>query len=107
VETGQLFYQCVYLRCEDDAALSSAWDVAREVFGAPGSAGPTFMPHASVVYGLPGETVKEELCTAVRAWLEPLQAQGEAQWAPSALSLWHTEAGDTAAWREVAADVPF
>lgn len=105
VQAGALFYQCVYVLCEDDESLSAAHRLAREVFGSAGSAGPAFMPHASVIYGDLGDDEKRRRAASVADALAPLLASGEASFTPAALSLWRTRAGDTAAWTEVA-EVP-
>jgi hypothetical protein len=68
-EAGRLFYQCVYLRCADDEALSAAHALARDAFGAAGSAGPNFMPHASVIYGDLEEAEKHARTQQARALL--------------------------------------
>jgi hypothetical protein len=57
-EAGKLFYQCVYIRMQDDDALTAAHQLARDAYGSAGSAGALFMPHASVIYGDLGDAEK-------------------------------------------------
>ena len=102
VQAGRLFYQCVYVLCEDDQSLSAAHQLARDAFNSGGSAGPTFMPHASVIYGDLDEAEKTARAASVAAELAPLLASGEAAFMPTALSLWRTRAGHTTEWTEVA-----
>ena len=105
VQAGRLYYQCVYVLCEDDQALTAAHQLARDVFSSAGSAGPTFMPHASVVYGDLDEAEKAARAASVADELAPLLASGEASFTPTALALWRTRAGHTTEWTEVA-EVP-
>jgi hypothetical protein len=126
VEAGKLYYQCVYVRMEDDDALSAAHTLARDAFASAGSAGPSFMPHASVIYGDLLEDDKaarvqqaRAACGACQARrhahsdashcvfqvadeLAPLISSGEAAFEVSALALWRTQAGRTTEWTEVA-----
>ena len=105
VQAGRLYYQCIYVLCHDDEALSAAHQLARDVYGSAGSAGPTFMPHASVVYGDLDDAEKASRAASVAAELAPLLASGEAAFTPTALALWRTRAGHTTEWTEVA-EVP-
>lgn len=105
VQAGRLYYQCVYVLCEDDQALSAAHQLARDVFSSTGSAGPSFMPHASVIYGDLNEAEKAARSASVADELAPLLASGEASFTPTALALWRTRAGHTTEWTEVA-EVP-
>ena len=105
VQAGRLYYQCVYVLCEDDQSLSAAHQLARDVYNSGGSAGPSFMPHASVIYGDLDEAEKAARAASVADELAPLMASGEASFTPTALALWRTRAGHTAEWTEVA-EVP-
>ena len=105
VQAGRLYYQCVYVLCEDDASLSAAHQLARDAFGSAGSAGPSFMPHASVIYGDLDEDEKAKRAASAADELAPLMGAGEAAFTPTALALWRTRAGHTTEWTEVA-EVP-
>jgi hypothetical protein len=91
--------------CDDDESLSAAHRLARDVYGSAGSAGPSFMPHASVVYGDLDDEEKAKRAASVAAELAPLLSSGEAAFTPTALALWRTRAGHTTEWSEVA-EVP-
>ena len=105
MRAGKLFYQCVYVLCEDDESLSAAHQLARDAYGSAGSAGATFMPHASVIYGDLDEAERAARAARVADELAPLLGGGEAAFTPTALALWRTRAGHTTEWSEVA-EVP-
>jgi hypothetical protein len=54
---------------EDDAALTAAQELARDVFDAPGPEGAAFMPHASVIYGDLADAEKHARTQQARALL--------------------------------------
>lgn len=102
VETGRLYYQCVYWRQELEADLVAAHAHARAAFAAEGSGGASFMPHLSLVYGELSEAAKAKAAAAAS---EELAALAETSFVPAALSLWKTVAGQTESWWQIE-DVP-
>ena len=98
VESGDIFWQCVFLRLHDDSALHAAHMMARTAFSAEK---PPFMPHLSLLYSDMPQTER----TAVVAELSPelLRGCAEQSFTALSLSLWLTPTGDASltSWREL------
>jgi len=105
VEAGELYYQCVYVLMELDEGLCAAHEAARLAFSAPATPGERYMPHLSLLYGEVSGEAKAQAVLAARGALAAL-ASDEAEFWPSALSLWKTRAGETETWTQIE-DVEF
>lgn len=104
VESGGIYYQCVYVRMRDDDALLRAHSAARAAFGAPAPPGAAFMPHLSIIYGdLSADEKARRVASVSRDWTT-LTAEEDC-FEPASLALWRTPSGQTELWTEVA-DVP-
>lgn len=101
VESGNIYYQCVYVRMQDDSALSTWHADARAAFSAPAPPGSSFMPHLSIIYGLLTDEQKRERVAAVAAEWATL-GLGDDSFAPDTLALWRTPSGLTDTWTQVA-----
>jgi Cyclic phosphodiesterase-like protein len=102
VESGSIFYQCVYVRMKDDDALSAWHRCAREAFSFPAPpASSGFMPHLSIIYGDLSDEEKQRRVAAVAADWSALVGS-DAGFVPDTLSLWRTPAGLTETWSEIA-----
>lgn len=94
-EAGRIFYQCVYLRCGDDEALSKAHALAQDVCGLSAATQPTYMPHLSLIYGNVDEAERSARVETVASALRELT---DSSFLPSSVYLWRTPAGKTEDW---------
>jgi len=98
LDTGDSFYQCVFLRAEISDALIKARQLADEVFAsclkeegrAPRD---PFVPHLSLVYGDLDDAQKQDLTAGLEAALATT-------YKADTISLWQTT-GPPSAWRRV------
>lgn len=71
VETGDRFFQSVYLRLREDAELIA---LRREIYGALGVEAPAFLPHVSLYYGEASQAAKLAALSSIETFHGPYQA---------------------------------
>ena len=101
MESGRIYYQCVYVRLHDNAGLSAWHAAARDAFSWPAPEGSVFMPHMSIIYGdLSEEEKQARVASVAQSWTA--LSEDDATFAPGSLALWRTPSGQTHTWTEVA-----
>ena len=90
------YFQCLFLRVQESAAVTDAHARARRVFGGPDRA---YMPHLSLVYGVYPTDRK-------RAIIARLRPELRTSFDASTVDLIKAESEDPKDWREIAS-VPF
>lgn len=108
VTYGDIFHQCVYIRCHDSEELLAAAAEAKKAFGLDPT--PTYMPHVSLIYSHIDTAARQALAEVEQDRLfgsgggdekGPLKVDG---FVADSIAVWYTPIEDETleSWRAVA-----